>query len=395
MIYLDHNATAPLEPEVAAAMGELLRGHDLDGNPSSVHAAGRRARALIEAARREVAALVGADPLGITFTSGGTEADNLAILGTCRALRETGQPWGLLTSAIEHPAVREAAVRLRAEGAHVLEVPVDGAGRVDSDACARALRDAPEVGLVSVALVHHELGNVVDVASMTGALRAVRPDIIVHTDAVQALGKVAVDLEALGVDLLSISAHKIGGPAGVGALVHRPHARIAAEHRGGHQERGRRPGTESTLLIHGFGVAAALWREQGDARRVHMVRLGARLRDGIGRLTGVRLLGDPQRHAGNTACAHFEGAEGELLVMALDLEGIAVSTGAACSAGTLEPSPAMLALGLSPAEARCVLRVSVGPSTTAEEVDALLGRLPSVLARVRAVATDGPSEGAA
>lgn len=382
MIYLDHNATSPLHPAAREAMQAWLSaGH---GNPSSVHGVGRRARAELERARRAVAAALGCEPLEVTFTAGGTESDALGVLGTLRALRAKGRPSGLLTSPLEHPAVRGSAERWAAEGGEVAWVEVDGHGRITADAVRDALQAMGQPGLLSLALVNHELGNHYDVPMLAGVARDAVPELLVHTDAVQGLGKVDVAFGPLGVDLLSVSAHKIGGPAGMGALVHRSHQAIEPLVHGGHQERGRRPGTEAALLAVGFAAAceARMASRSRDATRMNDLRTA--LVEGV-RSLGAEVLGDPER-ATQTALVHVPGGAGELLMMNLDLDGIAVSTGAACSAGTLEPSPVVMALGRTPEQAKQVLRVSLGIDNGPADIDALLRALPGAIARVKEVA---------
>lgn len=382
VIYLDHNATSPLNPAARDAMAGWLA--DEHGNPSSVHSMGRRARAALERARREVASAVEATPLEVTFTAGGTEADALGVLGTLRALRAAGRPCGLLTSPLEHPAVGGSAARWAAEGGEVAWVEVDRLGRIGADAVVAGLDSMAAPGLVSLAVVNHELGNHYDVASLADAARQRVPGIIIHCDAVQGLGKVEVSLERLGVDLVSLSAHKIGGPAGIGALVHRSHQVVEPLIHGGHQERGRRPGTEAVLLAVGFGAAcrARMDDRAGDAAR--MQGLATDFAERVSQL-GAEVLGDRERTT-QTALVHVPHCSGELLMMNLDLEGIAVSTGAACSVGTLEPSPVVMALGRTEHEARQVIRVSLGPQTTRDELDAVLAALPGAMARVREAA---------
>lgn len=388
MRYLDHNATTPLDPRVRDVVIATLCADDLQANPSSVHAAGQRARAVVEQARRAVARAVAAQPLEVTFTAGGTEADNLAILGAARALRAAGRPCGVLTSAIEHPAVLAPAQALAREGHAVVLLAVDSCGRIDREGLVTALAEHPELGLVSLAAANHELGNIYDVAALSAAARAVRPTVVIHCDAVQAFGKTPIDLRALGVDLLSLSGHKIHGPKGVGALIHRRGCELAPTLLGGPQERGRRPGTESIASIAGFGKAAELAVAELTTRREHTATLVARLRAGLARLPGTRIHGDVERSTETTVNAGFAGCDGQLLLINLDLAGLAVSTGAACSSGTLEPSPVLRALGQAPETAREALRISVGKDTTHEDVDALLAALPEILERVRGAQVD-------
>jgi cysteine desulfurase len=391
LIDFDHNATTPLHPRVREAMVALLQRGDL-GNPSSVHGRGRAARGVVEGARRAVAEAVGADPLMVTFTSGGTEAANLAVLGVAHGLRRKSRPSGLLTSRLEHPAVARAADELRVQGHAVVHVDHDAHGRIDPAAVGAALTAHPEIGLVSLQASNHELGNMHPIEAIARAAKTAAPEVLVHTDAVQAFGRVPVQIEAWGVDLLSVSSHKIHGPPGAGALVHGKSLAIDPMFHGGHQERGRRVGTEAWIALHGFGVAASLVASELGPRAQWTRELRGRLVQGLVDI-GARLHGDQERHVGNTVNAAFEGAPGELLCMALDLEGIAVSTGAACSAGTLEPSPVLLALGLPRERAAEAIRISLGPDNTAAEVDTLLSKLPAVIARVRAAGF--PSQGGA
>ncbi|MCH9681171.1 MAG: cysteine desulfurase [Deltaproteobacteria bacterium] len=384
MIDFDHNATTPVDARVRAAMADLLARDDL-GNPSSRHRRGQAARDVVEGARRQVAAALEAEPLGVTFTSGGTEADNLAILGAARALRAAGRPHGVLTSPLEHPAVVAAARCLEAEGHPIAWVPVDAQGRIEPGRVGTQVAQHPEVGLVSLAAANHELGNAYDIPGIVEAVREAREGVLVHVDAVQAVGRRPVSLGAWGVDLLSVSGHKLGGPAGVGALVHTRGLKLAPLRHGGGQERGRRVGTEPWLLIQGFGLAVALAASEQPQRFAAMSVLRARLAAGL-REQGAQIHGDPEHHTGNTLNAAFEGCEGELVMMNLDLAGFAVSTGAACSAGVAGPSPVIEALGLPPGRAAGALRLSLGVDTTAADVDGLLAELRTVVPRVREAA---------
>jgi len=385
VIYLDHNATTPLDSRVCGRIIEVLQGPQLQGNPSSVHAWGQRARALVERARRILAHSLGAEPLEVTFTSGGTESDNLALFGAVRLLRDQGKARGILTSPLEHPAVLAAARALEAEGTPLRLVEVDVAGRISPEAVARALDRDPEIGLISLSAVNHEIGNVYDVPALVAAARGVRPDILFHCDAVQAVGKVAINFREWGADLLSLSAHKIYGPKGVGALLHRRGLELKPLLFGGRQERGRRPGSEATALIAGFAVAVELAVAEREARVAHVRGLRQQLLGRLSELPTLCVYGDPAS-ASNTVCVGIEGCEGQLMLINLDLLGIMVSTGSACSAGNLDPSPVLLALGCTPEEGRSVLRISLGKDNTEADIDALIAALPEVIARVRAEA---------
>lgn len=387
--YLDHNATTPLDPRVREAVVAALSDPLLQGNPASVHGPGQRARAVVEQARRAVARALGAEPLEVTFTSGGTEADNLALFGAARALRAAGRPAGLLTSPLEHPAVLAAAAQLAREGHPLAFVAVDGRGAIEQSALIAALRGRDDLGVISLAAANHVLGNAYDIPALVRAAREIAPGILFHCDAVQAFGKLPIDFRAWDVDLLSVSGHKIHGPKGIGALVHRRRLPLQPLLFGGQQERGRRPGTESIALIAGLGVAARLAAEALTDRRAHAEALTARLRSGLRDLAGATVHGDESRRVGTTVSVGFDGCDGQLLAMCLDLAGFAVSSGAACSSGSPEPSPVLLALGLPIAAARSALRISVGPDNTAEDIDAFLAALPAALARVRGAVSDG------
>ncbi|TPV95042.1 MAG: cysteine desulfurase [Myxococcales bacterium FL481] len=374
-------------------MSQWLQETDHRRNPSSVHRPGQLARADLEAARRRIAAALGAEPMEVTLCSGGTEADALAVLGVCRAQRAKAGRAGLLTSPLEHAAVLQSARRLAHDGVAVRFVDVDQVGRIRPEAVAAALARWPDIGVVSLSAANHELGNRYDIPSFVAAAREVSPDVVMHTDAVQAWGKVPVDFAGWGVDALSVSAHKIGGPAGVGALVHRRDLELSPLFGGGAQERGRRPGTEAAVLIQGFAAAAGGVPERLEAAPA-VRSLRDRLRDGLLALSRpsreIEVLGDVDEHVGNTVLARFEGCRGELVMMNLDLEGIAVSTGSACSVGRVEPSPVVLALGHPATAANSVVRFSLGPENQAHEIERVLAVLPPVLERVhRASMTDG------
>ena len=357
MIYLDHNATTRLWPEVRAQMAAA---DEAFGNPSSLHAAGRAARDLVERARREVAQLVGALAEEVVFTSGGTESDQMAI-------PRSGH---VVVSAVEHPAVMSARP-------DATVVPVTPEGFVDPEAFAKALRE--DTVLASVQLANHEIGTLQPVAQLARLAR--ERGIPFHTDAVQAAGKIPIDVRALGVDYLSLSAHKIGGPKGVGALVVRRGAELEPLV-AGHQERERRGGTENVAGIVGFGAAAALARANLAAWSAHSAALRDRFEQGALALS-ARRHGAMAPRVPNTSNVAWEGISGELLTINLDLEGVCVSTGAACTSGSLKPSPVLLALGQPRARALEAVRISVGPENTAEEIDRVLGLLPDLLARIR------------
>jgi len=362
-IYLDFNATSPLvgpaRDAITAAMAEV-------GNPSSVHAEGRRARDRVEHARAQVAALAGRPRDQIVFTSGGTEANALGVLALAKVAEDRGLPRVVATSALEHPSLRGAVDALVRRGWAVHQLPIDARGAIGIG--------TDDVGLLAIASVNHELGTrlgdeVIDWARARGAL--------VHVDAVQAAGKTS--LAVVAADALAISAHKLGGPQGVGALAIAVDGGLPIVD-GGHQERGRRGGTENTLGIVGFGAAAAAI----DVATWGAVEaLGLRLQAGLERLDGVRIHAREAPRFTSTINAGFAGALGESIVIALDLEGIAVSTGAACTSGSVQPSAVLLGLGLTPDRAREAVRFSLGRQTTTAEIDRVLAVLPTLLERAR------------
>jgi cysteine desulfurase len=359
-IYLDHNATTPLAPEVLEAMLPYLR--EDYGNASSLHWFGQRARAAVERAREEVAALIGAEPSEIVFTGSGSEADNLALRGVMSRAREPRR--GLVTTRIEHHAVLRTAKALKKEGHPVELVPATSVGRVEVSAVDEHLHEA--TALVSLMLANNETGvlqPVPDVATLAHERGA-----LAHCDAVQAAGKVRVDVGTLDVDLLTLSAHKIYGPKGVGALYVRRGTPLAPLVTGGAQERNRRAGTLDVAGIVGFGAASSLARErlEDDVRRIATLR--DRLEQRLLAVPGAARNGEEPR-VSNTTSVSFEGCDAEGLLMMLDLEGIAVSTGAACDAGGVEPSHVLKAMGLSPERVESSLRLSLGRSTSPTDVD--------------------------
>ena len=375
--YFDYNATTPVDPAVLEAMLPYLG--SVFGNAGSVHSVGQAARGAVDAARESVARFVGAKSSEIVFTSGGTEADNLAIFGSVAACVRTKKH--VITSTIEHPAVLQSCEALAMRGIDVTFVPVDSSGVVDPDQVRRALR--PETALISIMFANNETGAVQPVEEIGRIAR--EAGVVFHCDAVQAAGKLPLDVNALGVDLLSISAHKFYGPKGVGTLFVRKGTPIEPLFRGGHAERDRRPGTENVPGIVGIGKAAQLAGESvaRDSERIADLRNGFE-RELLARIPKAAVNGDTKR-VGNTSNLRFPGAGAEALLIALDLQGIACSSGAACSSGSTEPSHVLKAVGLSDDEARSSLRFSLGRQTTEAEIDYGLAVIPAVVERIRAL----------
>jgi cysteine desulfurase len=373
-IYMDHSATTPVRAEVVEAMLPYYR--ERFGNASSVHAAGRAARQAVEEAREKIASLLGASPEEIVFTSGGTESDNFAIRGVAA---EAGGGH-LITSAVEHEAVLNTCDALEAAGFEVSVVPVDEYGRVDPEELRAALR--PETALVSVMTANNEVGTVQPVKALAAV--AAQAGVPFHTDAVQAVGKIPVDVEELGVDLLALSGHKFYGPKGVGVLYIRSGTKIEPVQTGGHHEQGRRAGTENVPGIVGMARALELacGEMEEEARRLRALR--DHLQEGLmGSLTDVRLNGHPAERLHHILNMSFTNTEGESLLLSLDALGVAVSTGSACTSGTLEPSHVLTAMGIPPEVAHGSLRFSLGRSNTGEEVDFILEKLPPIVERLR------------
>jgi cysteine desulfurase len=376
MIYLDNNASTRLDPGAWAAMSAAA---ETFGNPSSVHAEGQRARRAVEEARDQVAALVGAAPAETFLTSGGTEANAMALFGAV-----AGRPGRIVISGVEHPSVREPAARLAEAGFELVVVPPEPSGAVDPG---RVLDAAvPGTRLVSVMTANNEYGGVFPVAEIADGVR--RRGALFHTDAVQAAGRLPVDARSWGVDLLSVSAHKLHGPKGAGALFVRRGVALEAHTPGGGQEKRLRAGTENTLAIVGFGAAArlALARLHDDAPVVAR-RRDALERGILERVPGARVIGTGVARLPNTLAVLVPGASGEALLIRLDLEGVAASVGSACSSGTLAPSPALLALGLSRDDARGVVRFSLSRDTTDAEIARVLDILPGIVSDVRGAAS--------
>jgi cysteine desulfurase len=378
-IYLDHNATTPPSDEVVSRMVATLR--EEFGNPSSVHHFGQRAKAVIDEARSSVAALIAADPGDVVFTGGGTEGDNLAVRGAAEALEPTGRKH-LIASAIEHEAVLNTLKALARRGWKTTLLPVDDSGIVSPEALRAAITD--DTALVSIMHANHEIGTVQPIAALAAIARDRRA--LFHTDAVQSAGKIPIDVKALGVDLLTISAHKFYGPKGVGALWIRRGVRLQTPLTGGKQERSRRAGTENVAGIAGMGVAAREAIAKMDAEATRLAALRDRLDDGVLRaVSGTALNGVRSPRVPNTTNISFDRTEAESLLIALDLEGIAVSTGSACSSGTLEPSHVLKAMGFPPHRAQNSLRFSLGAANTEADIDRVIAVLPGIVEKLRSL----------
>ncbi len=378
-IYLDHAATTPMDPAVRAAMLPWLGG--VFGNPSSVHEPGRRARAAVDEARDRVAAACACAAREVVFTSGGTEADNLALRGV---LERWGPERGrhLVVSAVEHEAVLATAEALTESGRAALTVVgCDRGGRVDPEAVAAAVR--PDTVLVSVMLANNEVGTVQEVTAIAAAARERNPRVLVHSDAVQALGRLPVGLDALGVDLLSVSAHKVHGPQGVGALIARHGTFPAPQLTGGGQERGRRSGTENVAGITGFGVAALLAGQRREEDSPRLERLAGWLTNLIlEQVPGAALTGDPERRLPGHVSLVLPGVRSDLLLAVLDEMGVCASAGSACASGAPVPSHVLTAMGYGE-DAGSALRLSLGRGTTEVEVETAAERVAGAVARIR------------
>lgn len=383
-VYFDNNANTPVLPEVREAMLPALNGEM--GNPSSIHQRGQAAKAAMEQARAEVAALISAPVSGVVFTSGGTESDNLAIRGLVGAWQEA-HPHAplphLITTRIEHHAVGNVFEDLERAGHPVTWLRPDPSGRISAQAVAEAIR--PDTALISVMMANNETGVMQPVAEISAIAAEAR--VAFHIDAIQAVGRIPVDARALNCTALSLSGHKIHGPAGIGALYVRRGARLRPQLFGGHHERDRRAGTENLPGILGLGAAARLAREHFGERTAQYARLRDRLEAAVLAAvprSGIAGAGAPR--VPNTSDIYFEGIEGEALVIALDLHGFCASTGAACSSGSIEPSHVLLAMGFPRARARACLRFSFASQNTPQEVEALLQVLPALVEKQRKLA---------
>ncbi len=376
--YLDYNATSPLDPEVQKVMAEALS----LANASSFHQPGQKARHAIEEAREKIASTLSVEPGDIIFTSGGTESDNLAVRGVVMArLIERKH---LAVSTIEHQAVLHTAQHLERRRCPVSYVSVDLSGVVKLEELEKAV--TVQTALVSLIHVNNETGVIQPIQEAAKIAHA--KGALFHVDAVQSYGKMDLDPENLGIDLLSISAHKICGPKGAGALFIRKGVKIEALLHGGHQEKNIRPGTENVAAIAGFGKAAELAHHQRSKESVRVGILRDRLEKNIfQKIPGARSNGDPKNRIYNTLNLSFDGLDGETLLMNLDLEGISVSTGSACTAGSVEPSHVLLAMGLGEAQARSSIRFSLGRFTTDKEIDYVIEKLPVVVEKLRKAST--------
>jgi cysteine desulfurase len=382
-IYLDHNATTPVDPAAAEAMMRALK--DLFGNASSVHYYGQQAKAAIDDARSAVAALIGGEPSEIVFTSGGTEADNFAIRGVAEALEVAGRKH-LITSGIEHEAVLNTFKALAKRGWKTTVLPLDARGILSPDALRDAMTD--DTALVSVMHANNEIGTIQPIAELAAIAKA--RGAMFHTDAVQSAGKVPVSARTLGVDLLAVSAHKFYGPKGIGALWAKRGVRLSPFLSGGKQERNRRAGTENVPGAIGMGVAAQRAMMKMDVEADRLSALRDRLENGIlSAVPNTDVNGARDARVPNTTNISFERIEAESLLIALDLEGVAVSTGSACSSGTLEPSHVLKAMGLSSHRAQNSIRFSLGASNTDDQIDHVVAILPRIVAKLRSLSAVG------
>jgi len=371
--YFDHNATSPVAQEVLRDLTDSMA--EVYGNASSIHHFGQAAKRRLEDARRAVAARLGCTDREIVFTSGGTEADNLAVFGVAR--RASRSPRHVITSTIEHPAVLNACAQLEREGVEVTWLPAGSGGMVRAEDVRRALR--PGTVLISVMHANNETGVLQPVAEIAAMAR--QANVAFHCDGVQVGGRLPVNLRELGVDLYSVSGHKFGAPKGIGALYVRKGVALAALLHGGHHERDRRAGTENVAGAGALGRAASL-----DFDWNALASLRDRLERAIlSQVPGTRVNGDPDLRVPNTSNIRFEGVEGEAMVIALDLRGYAVSSGSACSSGAVEPSHVLLAMGLTPEEARSSVRFSLGPGNTVEQADGLIEAVVASAAHLRRI----------
>ena len=384
-VYFDHNATTPLHPEVKK---EMIAAMEMFGNPSSMHAWGREARANVEDSRRKVADFIGAHEREIIFVGSGSEANNtvlsLFVCGTSQCIAGSKKRNTIITTKIEHPCVLETSECLAHRGVRVKYLGVDRYGKIDLDQLDGMLGD--DVGLVSVMMANNEIGTLQDIEAITRMVHA--SGALMHTDAVQAIGKVPVDVRQLGIDFLTLSAHKIYGPKGIGALFVKKGTAYCPLIRGGHQEQGRRAGTENTLGILGLGRAVEMRTLEMPEEEGRLLHLKEVLRNGIeDNIEDIHINGHPTDSLASTLNVSFTGVEGEAILLYLDLEGIAVSTGSACASGSLDPSHVLLATGVDAELAHGSIRFSMGRQSSMQEVEYLLDVLPPIIKRIRNMST--------
>lgn len=387
-IYLDHAATTPLDPRVLEAMLPYLSDHW--GNPSSLYAEAQEARRGLDAARRTIADVLGCRPQEVIITSGGSESDGLALRGAAYAARRRGANH-IITTAVEHHAVLHNAERLEQEGFRVTYLGVDGEGFIDLAELEAAVTE--ETALVSIMLVNNEVGTIEPVAEAVRVVKAKNPHAVFHTDAVQAAGMLDISVDTLGVDMLSLAAHKFYGPKGVGALYVRGRTPFLPQQLGGSQEKSRRAGTENVAGVVGMAKALGLAYEEFGARNTHCREMRGKLFYGIPeRVPHVHVTGphDLSRRVSNSFSACFEYIEGEAILMALDLAGVAASSGSACTSGSLEPSHVLTALGVPEDLARGSLRLTVGEENSLEDMDRVLDILPGIVSRLRSLSPTWP-----
>jgi len=379
-VYLDHNATTSLHPRVFEAMEPYLKQHW--GNPSSLYRPGRAAKAAVENARHQIAGCLGCEPNEIVFTAGGTEADNLALRGAVRANRIAGNH--VVTSSIEHHAVLHTCKAMEENGCQVTYLPVSEAGQVDPDDVTQSLTD--KTVLISIMLANNETGVINPVQKV--AIAAAERGVLLHVDAVQALGKIPIDLRGLGADLVAFAGHKIYGPKGVGFLYVKHGTPLAPIITGGRHEKGLRGGTENVSGIVGLAKAVVLASDTLDSETTRLEALRNRLETGVcERISRVKINGISVPRVPNTSNFSFHGVDGESVVLALDLQGICISTGSACSTGDPEPSHVLIAMGLTAREAQGSIRVSLGKATTEEDVDLVLQALVEEVGRLREISS--------
>ncbi len=387
MVYLDHNATTPLHPEVKKTMCEIMEDF---GNPSSLHSFGRSARTMVEEARNRIAEFIGASYDEIIFVGSGSEANNTVLqtltcspYSTCN-IGASDKGAAVVTTAIEHPCILEAAKCLRDRGSQVAFVGVGADGKINEDDFRAAIGE--NTGLVSIMMANNETGTIQDIKRL--AEIAHENGALFHTDGVQAVGKIPVNVKDLDVDFLSLSAHKIYGPKGIGVLYIKKGVTYCPLIRGGHQEKGRRAGTENTLGIIGLGKAIEMRSLEMESEEKRMREFRNRLKQGItDNIPDIKFIGHQEDCVQTTLNVSFEGAEGEAILLYLDLEGIAVSTGSACASGSLDPSHVLLAMGLPPELAHGSIRISMGRQTTADEIEYMIEKLTSTIHRVRQMST--------